>query len=596
MKLNKILFMGLFLVLIFTIGAVSAGENVTDEIEISEDNDNLGAVGIDLEPEEDFETGTDQTIDITIPYGTRGSLSVNVDGKAAGLKYNEDEDWIEVYTSGSNPKSLSLPFDEDIDDEDPDDYEYCVTLDTLTPGKIYNIEVIFKVTGGQPVSKSSKVTLHNPGQVVEDEDINVEIDAEYTYIYSKAGNAIIVTAPSKVIDNLDIKINGVSYQSTKKSSTERCIDISTLPLGVSNIVVTCNDGKNSAEESFEVVNSIDVPERITYGDSNEISLTLASDANGNLTASIDGKVIGNVKLVNGVAKIQIPNLSIGTHDIYAAYVGDDYIIDEIDDEIEVIPKITLPSQMNAGENKFLTIDIGDGKGTVEITADGDKYKTIEISGCANISLADLDDGEITIGVLFIDSEGILFFDEDYEIMVNSVPPRLVGPSSVNVVYASSGSYKLKAYWANAKPAEKGDIVEFKIGKNWYYAYTDKNGVATFKIPNSIAPGKYTISASYDGATAKTNLVVKHLLKLKKVKKVKRSAKKLVLKATVKNVKNNKVVFKFKNKKYTAKTNKKGVAKVIVKKNVLKKLKKGKKVTYQATYLKDTVKMSVKVKK
>lgn len=86
------------------------------------------------------------------------------------------------------------------------------------------------------------------------------------------------------------------------------------------------------------------------------------------------------------------------------------------------------------------------------------------------------------------------------------------------------------------------------------------------------------------------------MKLKKVKKVKRSSKKIVLKATVKNVKNKKVVFKFNMKKYTANTNKKGVAKVVIKKNVLKKLKKGKKVTYQATYLKDTVKRTVKVKK
>ena len=38
------------------------------------------------------------------------------------------------------------------------------------------------------------------------------------------------------------------------------------------------------------------------------------------------------------------------------------------------------------------------------------------------------------------------------------------------------------------------------------------------------------------------------------------------------------------------------AKVTIKKNVLKKLKKGKKVTYQATYLKDTVKRTAKVKK
>ncbi|MBE6500961.1 MAG: Ig-like domain repeat protein [Methanobrevibacter thaueri] len=89
------------------------------------------------------------------------------------------------------------------------------------------------------------------------------------------------------------------------------------------------------------------------------------------------------------------------------------------------------------------------------------------------------------------------------------------------------------------------------------------------------------------------------LTLKKVK-VKRSAKKLVLKATLKingkAAKGKKIIFKFKGKKYKAKTNKKGVAKVTIKKKVLKKLKRGKKVTYTAKYGKVTKKVTVKVKR
>ena len=89
------------------------------------------------------------------------------------------------------------------------------------------------------------------------------------------------------------------------------------------------------------------------------------------------------------------------------------------------------------------------------------------------------------------------------------------------------------------------------------------------------------------------------LTLKKVK-VKKSAKKLVLQATLKingkAVKGKVIKFKFNKKTYKAKTNKKGVAKVTVKKNILKKLKVGKKVKIQATYNKTTKKLTVKVKK
>ena len=81
-------------------------------------------------------------------------------------------------------------------------------------------------------------------------------------------------------------------------------------------------------------------------------------------------------------------------------------------------------------------------------------------------------------------------------------------------------------------------------------------------------------------------------------KVKKSAKKLVLQAILKQgkslLKNKKVAFKFKGKNYIAKTNAKGIAKVTIKKEVLKKLKSGKKITYKASYGKISAKKIVKV--
>lgn len=90
------------------------------------------------------------------------------------------------------------------------------------------------------------------------------------------------------------------------------------------------------------------------------------------------------------------------------------------------------------------------------------------------------------------------------------------------------------------------------------------------------------------------------LTLKKVK-VKKSAKKLVLQATLKingkkAKKGTKVFFKFNGKKYTAKINAKGIAKYTIKKNVLKKLKVGKKIKYQVSYGKTIKKFTAKVKK
>jgi len=103
---------------------------------------------------------------------------------------------------------------------------------------------------------------------------------------------------------------------------------------------------------------------------------------------------------------------------------------------------------------------------------------------------------------------------------------------------------------------------------------------------------------YGGTTSKC--IFNYLKLTLKTVKVKKSAKKLVLTAKLTKgktlINGKKVTFKFNGKTYKAKTNKKGIAKVTIKKSVLKKLKVGKKVSYQAKYSKLSVKKTAKVRK
>ena len=55
-----------------------------------------------------------------------------------------------------------------------------------------------------------------------------------------------------------------------------------------------------------------------------------------------------------------------------------------------------------------------------------------------------------------------------------------------------------------------------------------------------------------------------------------------------------ITFKFNGKNYKVKTNSKGIAQKTLNKNVIKKLKKGKTYAVKVTYLKDTIKTTVKV--
>ena len=96
-----------------------------------------------------------------------------------------------------------------------------------------------------------------------------------------------------------------------------------------------------------------------------------------------------------------------------------------------------------------------------------------------------------------------------------------------------------------------------------------------------------------------NCVLKNTLTLSTVK-VKKSAKNLVLTVKLKKgskpLKNQKVSFKFNGVNYKAYTNKKGIAKVIIDSSVLKKLKVGKIIKYQARYGKFHDVISAKVYK
>jgi len=62
------------------------------------------------------------------------------------------------------------------------------------------------------------------------------------------------------------------------------------------------------------------------------------------------------------------------------------------------------------------------------------------------------------------------------------------------------------------------------------------------------------------------------------------------------LKGKKISFKFKGKTYSAKTNSKGLAKVTIKRKVIRQLKRGKSYKVSIIYLKNTITGTVKVKR
>lgn len=171
-----------------------------------------------------------------------------------------------------------------------------------------------------------------------------------------------------------------------------------------------------------------------------------------------------------------------------------------------------------------------------------------------------------------------------------------------------GSYDKNGKWTSSVKFYDGSITGCTFNQNtaknrggaiYGFKYSEKPSLSAIKVSKSTFKDNQadTYNELY-GATLK-KCTLKNTITLKTVK-VKKSAKKLVLTAKLKKgskvLKNKKVTFVFNGKKYTAKTNKKGIAKVTVKSKVLKKLRVGATIYYKATYAKLHVKNLAKVYK
>ena len=178
-------------------------------------------------------------------------------------------------------------------------------------------------------------------------------------------------------------------------------------------------------------------------------------------------------------------------------------------------------------------------------------------------------------------------------------PVITGNKDVVMLYSAGTAYKVRVTIDGR--AVVGEYVTFKFNGVTKKVKTDSKGYATYKIP-TVKPksSKYAITATYKDVTVKNKVKVNSIVVAKNLK-AKKSAKVLKIKVTLKKVnkkyiKGKYVTLKFKGKTYKVKTSKKGVAIFKIKKNVLKKLKVGKKYSYKVSYGKDAVSKKITVKK
>jgi len=455
--------------------------------------------------------------------------------------------------------------------------------------------------------EETDLSLDYPDEPYDEDDSKWDIILEEDCFNYGWDNNVKVYAPTLDSERISFNIDNNSSYIFKYDTSDDSFttDISKLSIG-DHILYADYRGDNIHptkifNKTISVTPEIVCSDIYEYG-TGEIALRLPENATGNLTVRIGdttvyndnvGTLYANVKLINGIATVPVSNFTIGKYFVRAKYTDDDYTVAVRGGYFEVIPKIDMKNEITYGESLPITFEGNeDGSGTLILEYEGENTAEIDINlvnGKAKVTLNDLPVGQADlIKIIYRDAKNNAI-RVDYNVTVKPI----FTAKDVTMYYNDGSIYSVKVTGKNGKIVSE-KYVHIEINGKTHNVKTNAKGIATLKITN--LPCKYTITTSYKEFTKTNKLTVKQVLSLTTVK-VKKSAKKLVLTAKLaKKIKGKKITFKFNGKKLTAKTDKKGVAKVTVKKSVLKKLKVGKKITYQATYVKDTVKKTVKVKK
>lgn len=593
----------LILLAILTIGAISAA----DDADALAANDDDAAIESPIN-----ESDTIALDDENEVVGDDGKYNATMDiSKEEGEVYLNDEITIGVtlYYDGAEQKfpegDIILYLNNSEIDRKNGNCIYFAPF-TFNDYGVYNFKVEYSGNdefNGQTKEFSYNVTSARKYIFVQDE---VLYGSDTFMVYTPVLN------PNDIV----ITINGTKFNVYDQDDSHQC-NASALSFGVNTVHVYYPGdetyGEYSGDANVTLTSKIVWDQKtVTLGDSVEIYIKVPKNVNGTLLAyNENSDEIGRGVVKEGIATAILKDLPVDKNVINAKLTSS---IGTFENAvyIPVQPIVTVPETMTVGEDAYAIVETSEGKGAYVTafyknqTDDESKYEWLTSLGFANnkakISLSSLKKGayDIIISYYYNDADLVEF---NYKIQVvdnaslNKVNPKIVA-NDLTVYYNSGKYYSVTVYGESGEVATHTPVIFTLNGKQVAKVNTDEKGVAKFMvIQTPVNNGKIVAKAL--GVTSTKKLTIKRVITLKKAT-VKKSAKKLVLKATLKKVngkylKGKKITFKFNGKKYTAKTSSKGVAKVTIKSSVLKKLKVGKKITYQATYVKDTVKQSVKVK-
>lgn len=280
-----------------------------------------------------------------------------------------------------------------------------------------------------------------------------------------------------------------------------------IPYGVSFI----NEGEGFEDisengafvsiKAYTISNPISVNNSVKYF-GNETPFIVMVEPNEKVTFEINGIKATVMSDENGTARIGI-NLKPGNYTIDVEYNNTKivYII-EIKNTI-VSKDVTRGYNSNYNYNVQILDLSGKGVGNtaVDITVNGKvKRYTTDANGFITIPFSKLTANQVISAVNPLNGE----------VSRNTIKvvSRFSGNKNINMYYYDGTKFSVMVYGDDGKLVGANQVVTIKLNKKTYKVKTNKHGVASLKIPNTVKPGTYTLYSAYNGQTVKNTVKVK----------------------------------------------------------------------------------------
>ena len=274
-----------------------------------------------------------------------------------------------------------------------------IDLINETPG-VHDIVVTYSGDEThEPQVADSKVTIPKY-------DTPISVDVDDCLVGDRA--VITVTVPDNATGNVTIEINAKSYTAEIKDG-KAVFHVTGLEAGDKTVAVRYDGDNNYVGNS--TTGQFTVSKRpstvsasgkdINVGKDEVITVIVPKDATGRVLVDING--VGYYgTIVNGKAKVLIPELPAGKYTAKVTYEGDDKYLPSTTTTKFTVPKVKTPiiatgDEIDQGQDATVVVKVpSDATGTVTINVDGKKYTAEVRNGKAVFYVPGLTKGDYKV--------------------------------------------------------------------------------------------------------------------------------------------------------------------------------------------------------